>query len=188
VEYITILAVDDEFDIITIIKLSLKRNGYDVFAFTDPFMALEHFKINSKDYDLVISDIRMPGMNGYEFTKKVNGLKPEAKIVLMSAFEINDIELSKVIPDIKIDALLRKPFSLRALQNIIGLMASDEYSTHRVYATAVQALQSPTCTHQCTKCAALYDCGNSRDKCQMTFQCERCLLCADYETPRMWWW
>ena len=58
-------------------------------------------------------------MNGYEFVRKVKGIKPEVKIILMSAFEINDIELSKVLPDIKIDAFLQKPFSIRKLKGLI---------------------------------------------------------------------
>ncbi len=62
----------------------------------------------------------MPGLNGYEFAIKVKKIKPEVKIILMSAFEINDMELSKVLPDIKIiDTFLQKPFSIRKLKNLI---------------------------------------------------------------------
>ena len=65
-----ILALDDEFDIVAIIKQGLKRYGLKVYGFTDPILALEHFKVNARDYFLVISDLRMPGMNGFEFIKK----------------------------------------------------------------------------------------------------------------------
>jgi two-component SAPR family response regulator len=58
-------------------------------------------------------------MNGYEFAKKVKGIKPEGKIILMSSFEISDIEFSNVLPDIKIDAFLQKPFSIRKLKDLI---------------------------------------------------------------------
>jgi DNA-binding response OmpR family regulator len=47
----------------------LQKQGFEVFGFTDPLLALEHFQINSRKYGLVISDLRMPGMNGYEFLK-----------------------------------------------------------------------------------------------------------------------
>ena len=70
-----ILALDDEFDILAIIsqliKQGLKRYGLKVYGFTDPILALEHFKVNARDYFLVISDLRMPGMNGFEFIKKL---------------------------------------------------------------------------------------------------------------------
>jgi CheY-like chemotaxis protein len=70
---------------------------------------------------MVISDIRMPGLSGYEFAIKVKRIKPEVKIILMSAFEINDIEPSKALPNTKIvDALLQKPFFIRKLKDVIG--------------------------------------------------------------------
>jgi two-component system cell cycle response regulator CpdR len=116
----SILVLDDEFDIVTILKQSLQKLGFTICTFTDPIVALEHFKSNFQDYRMVISDIRMPSMNGYEFVKKVKAIKPEVKVILMTSFEINDIEFSSVPPDMKIiDALLQKPFSLRALRNLM---------------------------------------------------------------------
>ncbi|MFL6327194.1 MAG: response regulator, partial [Nitrososphaeraceae archaeon] len=82
----SILVLDDEFDIINPIKHSLQRIGLHVYAFTDPNLALEHFRINCKDYILVVSDIRMPGMNGFEFVRRVREINPAIKVLLMSAF------------------------------------------------------------------------------------------------------
>jgi DNA-binding NtrC family response regulator len=101
------LIVDDEFDIISIFKQALKKKGFHVFGFTDPLLALEHFQINSKRYTLVISDLRMPGMNGYEFVKKVNESKPEIKVFLMAAFEINDVEFKRLLPSVEIEGLIQ---------------------------------------------------------------------------------
>jgi CheY-like chemotaxis protein len=116
----SILVLDDEPDITAIIEQSLQGLGFRVSAFTDPIVALEYFNLNFRDCcSLTISDIRMPGMNGYEFVKKVKEIKPDGKIILMSAFEINDIELSKVLPGIRIDAFLQKPFSIRKLNGLI---------------------------------------------------------------------
>jgi response regulator RpfG family c-di-GMP phosphodiesterase len=116
----SILVLDDEIDITSIIEQSLQGLGFRVSAFTDPVVALEYFKLNFKDCcAILISDIRMPGMNGYEFAKKVKGIKPEGKIILMSSFEISDIEFSNVLPDIKIDAFLQKPSSIRKLKDLI---------------------------------------------------------------------
>jgi len=114
-----ILALDDEFDIVTLIKQALQKYGFNIFAFTDPFIALEHFNLNAKDYSIVISDIRMPGMNGYEFVKKVKRIKSEVKVILMTGFEINDLGLSNHLSTIKIDALIQKPLSIKQLRHII---------------------------------------------------------------------
>jgi CheY-like chemotaxis protein len=115
----SILALDDDFDIIVIIKSVLQKKGFVVFAFTDPYLALEHFKINANDYGLVISDVRMPGMNGFEFVRRVKELRPDIKTILMTAFEINDIKNSKLLPaDIMIDAYIQKPISIQALTSL----------------------------------------------------------------------
>jgi CheY-like chemotaxis protein len=109
----SILVLDDEFDIINPIKHSLERIGLHVYAFTDPLLALEHFRINCKDYILVVSDIRMPGMNGFEFVRKVREISPAIKVLLMSAFEINSTELSVGLGGAKIEGFIQKPISLR---------------------------------------------------------------------------
>jgi CheY-like chemotaxis protein len=109
----SILVLDDEFDIINPIKRSLQRIGLHVYAFTDPNLALEHFRINCKDYILVISDIRMPGMNGFEFVRRVREIRPAIKVLLMSAFEINSTELSVGLGGAKIEGFIQKPISLR---------------------------------------------------------------------------
>ena len=108
-----IQVVDDEFDIVNIIKLYLKQVGMNVFGFTDPLMALEHFRINCKDYILVVSDIRMPGMNGFEFVKKVREIVPSVKVILMSAFDINDPVYMSLSSSLNIDGFIQKPFSLK---------------------------------------------------------------------------
>ena len=116
----SIMVVDDERDIVNQIKRSLEAmDGLKVYTFTDPFAALEHFSSGCKDHPIVISDIRMPGMNGYEFVKQVKKIDPQVKIILMSSVGINDNNLLDVLPDVKIDTFLQKPFSLDILTNIV---------------------------------------------------------------------
>ena len=111
----SILVIDDEFDIVNPIKLSLQKHGFNAYGFTDPLLALEHFQNNSNNIDLILCDIRMPQMNGYELVKRFKTLQPKVRVLLMSAFEINDLEFSKVLPSVKIDGFISKPISLKDL-------------------------------------------------------------------------
>src|SRR5215469_1209694 len=117
---INILILDDEPDIVSILKLGLMRQGFNVITFTDPNLALEHFRLNHKNYDLVISDIRMPTMNGFEFIKKVKKLKPAVKVFFMTAFEIDTDEWSNVLPSVKIDEFIQKPFTLEKIGKLVS--------------------------------------------------------------------
>jgi CheY-like chemotaxis protein len=120
-----VLVLDDDFDLATLVKQILQKDVFkNVFAFTDPLLALEHFRINHKDYSIIISDIRMPTMNGFEFVREARKINPKVKILLMTAFEIDDKEFARVLPKPKIDGLIRKPASskqiLNTVSNIIG--------------------------------------------------------------------
>jgi two-component system response regulator ChvI len=116
----SILVLDDEFDIANVIKLGIdKTTKFKVYSFTDPFLALEHFKLNAAEYRLVISDIRMPKMNGYEFVREIKKINPKVKVFLMTAFDINSQEFSKMLPDIKVDEFIKKPISIGGLTTSI---------------------------------------------------------------------
>jgi two-component SAPR family response regulator len=116
---IAILVLDDDQDIVTILKIGLTRQGFYVAAFTDPNLALEEFGLNYKDYDLVISDIRLPQMKGFEFIKKVKEIKPIVKIFFMTAFEIVDIERSNIFPSVNIDEFIQKPLTPEKIRNLV---------------------------------------------------------------------
>ena len=117
----SVLVVDDEPDILHVIKRSLEVKGgiHQVYAFTRPLLALEHFKLNYNNCAIVLSDIRMPGMTGFEFIKRIKQMNPTTKVLLMSAFEIDDSELSMALGSIMIDDFVQKPVSLRQLTSII---------------------------------------------------------------------
>ena len=114
-----IQVVDDDFDILNVINLYLRQVGLNVFGFTDPNLALEHFRINCKDYILVVSDIRMPGMNGFEFVRNIREIKPDVKILLMTAFDINTTIFSEELLATKVNGFIQKPISLKRLNNEI---------------------------------------------------------------------
>ena len=114
-----ILAIDDDPDIVTLVKQALRKQGFKVHAFTDPPMALEYLRGHRNYCLLALSDIRMPGMNGYEFVTHVKKINPNLKVILMTAFEIEDKEFHNVLPDIKVDGFLQKPFSTQQLNDVV---------------------------------------------------------------------
>ena len=105
--------VDDEDDIAKLFRDALGTiNGITIFAFTDPVMALEHFKLNNENYVLVISDLRMPGLTGTELIKKLKNVNPYVRTVLMTAFMINDNLFQEYARKKLINGFLQKPIRL----------------------------------------------------------------------------
>ena len=114
----SILLVDDELDIVNSIKRWLQADGFKVYGFANPLQALEYFQNNYDKIDLVLSDIRMRKMNGYELVKKIKVIRPETKVVFMTALEFTE-DTSKILPSIKIDGFVSKPGRLENLVNTI---------------------------------------------------------------------
>ena len=114
-----VLVVDDDYDIVQVLKQGLLKNRFLVNAFTNPEEALQNFQSNSKDYCLMLSDIRMPGISGIQLARKVKEINPTIKVVLMTSFEIKDNEFSKVFPSTHIDGFVQKPIRIKDLTNKI---------------------------------------------------------------------
>jgi DNA-binding NtrC family response regulator len=116
----SVLVVDDNHDIVTILERDFREHGFKVSAFTDPTIALESLNSNDDGCNLIISDIRMPGMNGYELIRKAKEIKKQLKVVLMTAFDIDDREFHDLLSDIKVDGFIQKPFSMTKLNDLIN--------------------------------------------------------------------
>ena len=63
----SILLIDDEIDILSVISRQLQEYGFNTRCFTKPGIALEHYKTSSNTHQLIISDLQIPKMNGFEF-------------------------------------------------------------------------------------------------------------------------
>ena len=108
--------VDDDPDITLLFHEVLKPIlGISIFTFTDPVLALEHFQTNEYAYVLVISDYRMPSLNGMEFLKKIKDLNPFVRTILMTAFEIDDKLFRDYTKKKIINASLQKPIGIHDL-------------------------------------------------------------------------
>ena len=104
------MLVDDEKDLLALTRRILEKEGRKVYAFTNPIKALSHVD-GCKDCYLVISGTRMPGMSGFEFARRVKDMRPEMKVILMTAFKINKEEAKIVLPSVPVDAFIDKPFT-----------------------------------------------------------------------------
>ena len=105
--------VDDELDITVLFRDALKAiEGVSVFTFTEPFLAVKHFTINRAAYVMIISDLRMPGLNGMELIKKVKALNPFVRTILMTAFAIRDNSFKENAKKEIINGFLQKPIRL----------------------------------------------------------------------------
>ena len=97
----------------------MQENGYIVNAFTDPIVALEHLRNNPNNYELVISDYRMPKLNGCELGSKVKELNRYIKVLLISAYD--SIEVNNNLNF----ELLRKPFTLQKLLDRVNVSLNN---------------------------------------------------------------
>jgi two-component system, OmpR family, response regulator ChvI len=114
-----ILIVDDEQDIISVFKMVLEMNDFEVDSYNDPLLALSNFKQNA--YDLVILDIRMPDMDGFELYKKIRMVDDKVKVCFMTAFDDYRQEFKKSFPMLdEIKCFIRKPNAIEDLVNHVA--------------------------------------------------------------------
>jgi DNA-binding response OmpR family regulator len=109
-----ILFIDDEKDITFTIKIILEQTGlFFVDSINDPDLALKRFKPNF--YALVLIDIMMPKMDGFEFSAKILELDVNIKICFMSSGLINQEALREQYPSLSIGCFIRKPLKIKDL-------------------------------------------------------------------------
>jgi CheY-like chemotaxis protein len=83
-----VLLVEDDNDIMLVFKKALEKDGYTVRAFSNPYDALEHFKANVLLYDLLLTDMKMENVSGFELARRVKELNPKTKLLFTTTYEI----------------------------------------------------------------------------------------------------
>lgn len=107
--------VDDELDITQLYQDAIYGhiNGISVVCFNNPVTALEHFIENNKEYALVISDLRMPNLNGLDFLSKIKIINRNVRTILVSAFNVKEDKVfQKYMKDGTIDLFIEKPIPI----------------------------------------------------------------------------
>jgi DNA-binding response OmpR family regulator len=112
-----ILIVDDEADVTTTFKEGIEESNkndankrIDVYTSNDPAIALSEFKSNF--YDLLLVDINMPDMNGFELCEKILAIDINVKICFMSSVGINREGLREIYPSLSLGCFIRKPVTI----------------------------------------------------------------------------
>jgi two-component system response regulator ChvI len=114
-----ILLVDDEVDVISVFKMILEMNGYEVDAYTDPTSALDDFKPNF--YGLLLLDIRMPTINGFELYRKMRNIDDKVSVCFITAFEDYREEFKESFPMLdEFKYFIRKPKAIEDLVNHVA--------------------------------------------------------------------
>ncbi len=114
-----VIVIDDEPDMAYIIQQFLIKYGFNSIAFTDPLLSWEYFKIDSKRHSLIITDLKMPGLSGIELANKIRLINKNIKIILITAFELDDLNKSMQFINAKIDKIIQKPIKLSKLKKEI---------------------------------------------------------------------
>jgi DNA-binding NtrC family response regulator len=127
--------VDDDIYIAQLFHEALSENidGISVFSFNDPVMAFEHFTENKENYALVISDLRMPGLNGLELLKKVKTSNPKVRTILMSAYNFEEEELyQSYMIEAVINSTIAKPVTMiRLFQTVRYELDAYQSASHQ---------------------------------------------------------
>jgi CheY-like chemotaxis protein len=116
-----ILIVDDHPDIILTFKRGLEAENeyssgkvfFQVYAYDDPLLALSEFKPSF--YDLLLVDVNMPKVNGFEFSEKILKLDVNVRVCYISAGEMNIEALREQYPSLSIGCFIKKPITIENL-------------------------------------------------------------------------
>jgi len=119
----TILMVDDEDDVRTLGKLMLSSMGYNVILASDGREAIDIYKGNAEEIDLILLDIIMPNMAGSEAFRELKKINPGVKVLLLSGYGKND-SVSKIL-DEGASGFLQKPFNRSELSRFIAETLDD---------------------------------------------------------------
>ena len=107
----SIMIIDDEEDILNLFNDFLQQQGYSVTTCNNSILALQEIEKKPQEYSLILTDIRMPGISGYELAKIVNNLNKDIKVVFMSAFQLD----SNNLKGIRYHEYIQKPVHIQML-------------------------------------------------------------------------
>ena len=108
-----IAIVDDEAELVNLYSEALQMNGYDVSSFSDPLLAYEHIRDNPDKYSLIITDYRMPLMDGLFFATKLADINRKLNLIIMVS-DHDDIKCNYKFN------IIKKPVSISKLIKLVN--------------------------------------------------------------------
>jgi len=114
-----IIIVDDDEDVIFTYRSFLKDYGYHIACFTDPNLTLNYVEeLSNFDDLLVILDIRMKNLNGFQLHQQIKAIDPTIKVLFITALDILD-ELLSIVPGVSKEQIMRKPIDKKEFTNTV---------------------------------------------------------------------
>jgi two-component system response regulator ChvI len=121
-----IMLVDDQPDMLFTYRSFLEGQGFKVYSFTDPTVALRQFaKEDSSKYDLVVMDIRMPQLNGLQLYQRLRAINSAVRILFVTALDAAE-ELISLLPDVAANQVIMKPVSRDRFLNYVDLAVREK--------------------------------------------------------------
>jgi CheY-like chemotaxis protein len=112
-----VLYVDDEEALVRLTTRTLGRLGYQVTGYTDPAQALQAFRSRPQDFDVVVTDLSMPGMSGFDLARELLATRPDLPVVMTSGYLRPEDQ--RTAAQIGIGELVLKPTSVEGLGQVL---------------------------------------------------------------------
>jgi len=133
-----ILVVDDESDVCFVLGKVLVENGFVVDSYENPRLALEKFKTDL--YDLLILDIKMPDLNGFELYREIKRLDKKVKVCFLTAGELYYGEYPDIFSSLHASSFIRKPIENEELMKRINEIIAEGTTTQLSWRATRQLL------------------------------------------------
>jgi len=115
---VSVLYLDDEEPLVSLVTHLLTRVGYDVCGFTTRDEAIAAFRVDPQRYSLVLTDMSMPGASGLDFAVEILAIAPETRVAILTG-QVNESDVARATA-LGVRAVIQKPASLNELGPIVG--------------------------------------------------------------------
>lgn len=123
-----IFLVDDDHDICLTFKIGLEELGFVVDVFSDSTVALSKFEGGT--YDLLLLDIQIPKMNGFELYREIEKIDSKVKACFITAFVVYYESLKEIFPMTKVSCFIKKPIEIGVLADRLRAELRQQDRTH----------------------------------------------------------